>query len=248
MHSAKTYIEATDPTGLETLEIISQAAAFNRWMYQTIRPFLQGEILEIGSGIGNISEFLIQDGFTVTLSDYDANYCTRLTDRYKGRKRVQDVMRIDLQHPDFYSAYAHIQARYDTVFLLNVIEHIPDDQKAIRHCASLLKPAGRLILLAPAFSFLYSRLDKELGHHRRYTKTSLTQQLKREGFALLHQQYFNALGMAGWFCFGKLAGRKQLTAPAFRAFNMLVPLARLLDRLMNRWAGLSVIAVGEKKP
>ena len=247
MHSPKSYIDAADPTGLQTLEIISHATAFNRWMYRTIRPFLQGSILEIGSGIGNISEFLIQDGYTVTLSDYDTTYCARLTERYKGAKGVQDVLRIDLERPDFYAAYAHIQSRYDTIFLLNVIEHINDDQAAIRHCASLLKAGGRLILLAPAFSFLYCGLDKELGHHRRYTKAALARLLIQEGFAPVHQQYFNALGMAGWFFFGKLAGRNQLTAPAFQAFNIMVPFARLLDKLVNRWAGLSVIAVAAKK-
>lgn len=247
MHSAKSHIDAADPTGLETLEIISRATAFNWWMYQTIRPFLQGSILEIGSGIGNISEFVIKDGYTVTLSDYNADYCARLAEKYKGCKWVQDVFRIDLQHPGFSSAYAHIQARYNTIFLLNVIEHIADDRGAIRHCASLLKPGGRLILLAPAFSFLYARLDKELGHHRRYTSATLSNLLTGEGLTLLHHQYFNALGMAGWFVWGRLAGRKQLTAPAFDAFNTLVPIARLLDKLVNRWAGLSVIAVAAKK-
>lgn len=239
-------VTTADPTGFHTLDIISRATAFNRWMYSSIRPFLQGNILEIGSGIGNISDFVVRDGYTISLSDYDADYQSALAEKYHSCPNVPEVLSIDLEQADFTAAYVHLQNRYDTIFLLNVIEHIRDDRKAVQNCAFLLKPQGRLVVLAPAFSFLYSRLDKELGHHRRYTTTTMTRLLTREELLPVHRQYFNALGLAGWFVFG-LTGRKQLTAPAFNLFNILVPLARLLDRLMGKLGGLSVIAVAEKK-
>ncbi|MBE7172541.1 MAG: class I SAM-dependent methyltransferase [Williamsia sp.] len=243
----KSTTDWTDPTGFHTLEIISRATAFNRWMYEQIKPYLQGSVLEIGSGIGNISHFLVDAGYTISLSDYDPAYRDWLTARYKDDPNVQEVLSIDLEHPYFHSTYARLQGAYDTVFLLNVIEHIRDDQKAIAYCASLLKPGGRLIVLAPAIPALYSGLDKELGHHRRYTRATLTRLLGQEGLRIVYRQYFNVLGLAGWFCFGKIAGRKQLTGSAFNLFNTLVPLARALDGLFGRLGGLSVIAVAEKK-
>jgi len=60
-----------DPIGLYTLEIMAKADSFNRWMYDHFKRQLKGEILEIGSGIGNISKLAIEEGHSITLSDYN---------------------------------------------------------------------------------------------------------------------------------------------------------------------------------
>ena len=247
MQSSPSITNPHDPTGHHTLQIISHAGAFNRWMYETIRPRLQGSILEIGSGIGNISDFVVRDGYTVSLSDYDEPYVDILSQKYKRCPNVQDVFRIDLEATNFFSAHHALEKKYDTIFLLNVIEHIRDHQKAILNCAYMLKPQGRLIVLAPAYPYLFSRLDQELGHHRRYTKNTMTNLLRQQGLTIVHRQYFNLLGLAGWFFWGKIAGRSQLTGSTFNLFNQLVPLARLLDKLAGKRAGLSVIVTGVKK-
>lgn len=235
-----------DPTGSVTLEIISHATAFNRWMYQNIQPYLKGNILEIGSGIGNISDFVVKDGYTITLSDYNPFYFNTLSRKYGSCKNVQEVITIDLQDPDFFSAYPALYAKYDTIFLLNVIEHLQDDAKAVEYCAYMLKPAGHLILLAPAYQSLFSRLDAELGHYRRYSLKDFTLLLQQKGFTVVQQQYFNFLGLLGWLFYGRVAGQKQLTAGNINLFNKLVPVARLLDRLAGRKAGLSVLVTGIK--
>ena len=236
-----------DPAGLHTLQVISKAGHFNRWMFETIRPYLKGDILEIGSGIGNISDFLVNEGYTVTLSDYNQEYCDVLKEKYHGRKNVKDILSIDLQQPDFYLKYNHLKETFDTIYLLNVIEHLQDDHKAVEYCKYLLKPKGNLILLAPAFGFLYCRLDKELGHFRRYRLKELRDLLVHQNFTVIHQQYYNLLGLFGWFVSGKLAGSKTLDASETSLFNKLVPLAKLSDRLVFRKVGLSAIIAGEKK-
>ena len=48
-----------DYVGEKTLDVIAEADKFNDWMYNTIKPFINGKVLEIGSGIGNISKFLL---------------------------------------------------------------------------------------------------------------------------------------------------------------------------------------------
>ncbi|MDD4754877.1 MAG: hypothetical protein PHG29_02255, partial [Prolixibacteraceae bacterium] len=70
--------------GTETLKVISDANNFNRWMYETIKPFCKGHVLEIGSGIGNISQFLLSDGYEVTLSDINSSYLEILDKRFSG--------------------------------------------------------------------------------------------------------------------------------------------------------------------
>jgi 2-polyprenyl-3-methyl-5-hydroxy-6-metoxy-1,4-benzoquinol methylase len=67
-----------DPVGLHTLEVVAKANRFNRWMYEQFRQYLKGEVLEIGSGIGNISKLVIEDGYFITISDYNNEYCSYL--------------------------------------------------------------------------------------------------------------------------------------------------------------------------
>lgn len=236
-----------DPAGLHTLEVISRASHFNQWMYQTIRPYLKGNILEIGSGIGNISTYLVSDGLAVTLSDYNPAYCRLLKEKFIACENVNSVLSINLQHPDFAAAYAALKETYDTVFLLNVIEHLKDDAAAVINCHYLLKKGGHLILLAPAYQYLYSRFDRELGHYRRYTAQSLRQLYASDLFGIIHSQYFNFTGMIGWFVFGRLLGKKMIGSQEMRLYNRLLFLFKIADSLVLKKTGLSVIAVGKKR-
>ncbi len=235
-----------DPTGFRTLQIISGARHFNKWMYQTIHPYLKGNVLEIGSGIGNISAFAINDGFTITLSDYNDEYCSFLENKYSHHPAVKDIIRIDLQHPHFAKTHPSLQEKFDTVYLLNVIEHLENDEAAISNCRFMLKQGGNLVILVPAYPFLYCRLDRELGHLRRYTLKSLTELFAVDKFKVIHRQYFNFFGLAGWFVFGKLLGKKLIGQGSMSVYERLIPFLKITDMLMFRKAGLSVVVAGKK--
>ena len=235
-----------DVIGLQTLQVISAADHLNNWMYQTIRPFLKGNILEIGSGIGNISSFAINDGLTITLSDFDPEYCRLLKSRYAAAPNVKEIISIDLQQQSFRNTYQLYKEKYDTVFLLNVLEHLENDLAAISNCRYLLKEGGTLIILVPAYRFLFCRLDKELGHYRRYTVKTLRLLFRKQGFKMLHKQYFNFFGLFGWFLFGKCLGRKTIGPGEMSAYNSLVPVFKLADSLVLKQAGLSAIIAGQK--
>jgi SAM-dependent methyltransferase len=77
---------------------------------------------------------------------------------------------------------------YDTVIFLNVLEHIDNDEQAIENCRHLLKRGGSLVVLVPAYSFLFSKMDMELQHHRRYTSKKLLYWLQKKN--LLSKKYF----------------------------------------------------------
>ena len=144
-------IETKDLVGLHTLEVIAKADRFNKWMYDQFKHQLKGEILEIGSGIGNISQLVIEEGCSITLSDYNDQYCESLRKKFSQYSNVRGVMRIDLLDPDFENKYSFYKEKFDSIFLLNVIEHIEDDLLAIKNCNYLLRAGGHLILLAPAY-------------------------------------------------------------------------------------------------
>lgn len=235
-----------DAVGAATLEIISGADSFNRWMYEEIKPYLHGLVLELGSGTGNISRFVLEDKFETVLSDYNSAYVDCLQKKFSGNPCFKAVVSINLQDPHFEKENQQLHEKFDSIFLLNVIEHLQHDGTAVVNCRYLLKPGGTLIVLAPAYHFLYCDLDKNLGHFRRYTTNSLANLLGQNQFTITRKKYFNLAGIAGWFVWGKLLRTQQLQAGSMKLFNILVPLIRLADRLTARSIGLSAIVTGKK--
>jgi SAM-dependent methyltransferase len=215
-------------------------------MFETIRPFLKGNILEAGSGTGNISEYFLLNGFTITLSDTDEFYIEELKKKFSSSGNLGGVKNIDLQHDHFATAYADLKGKFDTVVLLNVLEHLADDHAAIRNTEYLLNQNGRLVILTPAYTALYSRLDKELGHYRRYTTGKLAALLQHNGFIPEKKFYFNALGIAGWL-YGKALKLKHIPAGEMKIYNQLTPLAKLIDKIVFNKAGLSAVITGIKQ-
>src|SRR5690606_677050 len=99
---------------------------------------------------------------------YSPEYCRILKTQFGSFENCRGVVQLDLVHKDFEREYAELLASFDTVFALNVIEHIKDESLAIKNCRSLLKEGGNLIILVPSYQIIYNKFDKDLGHHRRY--------------------------------------------------------------------------------
>lgn len=240
-----TYKEI-DSEGHDTLDVISLADNFNQWMYETIQPFCQGDILEIGSGTGNISNFFLSNKKNIFLSDIRDSYCEILQTKFSSYKNLLGVQNIDLIDPSFDSKFSNHLEKYNTVFALNVVEHIENDSLAIANCKKMLKSGGRLIILVPAYQSLYNRFDEELFHYKRYNKSKLGSLFLQNDFTLEKQFYFNALGIAGWYVSGKLMRKKIIPKGQMSFYNKIVPIAKILDLLLLKKIGLSVISVGRK--
>jgi SAM-dependent methyltransferase len=240
-----TYKEI-DKEGLEILDVISSADQFNEWMYNSIKPFCKGRVLEIGSGIGNISAFFLKDKFNITLSDIRANYCDILKDKFKGSETLSDTLILDLTDPLFDIKYQSLTNTFDTVFALNVVEHIEDDHLAISNCKKLLTKNGNLIILVPAYMILYNEFDKELEHYRRYNKKSLNNLFINNGFEIIKSNYYNFIGIFGWFFSGKFQKNKSIPGGQMKLYNKLVPLWKIADKFILNSMGLSVVTIGKK--
>lgn len=230
--------------GTETLTLLQEHNAFNQWMYEQIAPYCQGAILEIGSGIGNISDYFIQAGAQISLSDTEPEYCEYLKEKYALTPNVNGIYSIELGKKKT-EHHSHL-AKYDTVFSLNVIEHIANDYQALESIYSFLKPGGKVVILVPAYQRLYNGFDKNLGHYRRYTASQIERVIKAGGFDILESFYFNAMGILGWFVSGHLLGNTQIPKGQMGMYNYLMPFNRFLDKTLQKKCGLSVICVGKK--
>jgi len=236
-----------DPIGYHTLGLLSGADNYNRWMFKTLAPFCSGNILEIGSGVGNISECLLENFENVTLSDLRSEYCEVLHKRFDKSDSLEGIHKIDLVETEFEKSYNHLFNKFDTIIALNVIEHIKDDSLAINNCKKLLKEDGKLIVLVPAYQCLYNQMDSMLEHYRRYSQKKLKSLLKNEGMINIHSQYFNAAGILGWWLTGSFFNHKTIPEKNINLFNKLVFLFKIIDIILFYKIGLSVLVVAKNK-
>jgi 2-polyprenyl-3-methyl-5-hydroxy-6-metoxy-1,4-benzoquinol methylase len=235
-----------DQEGMETLNVVAEADRFNTWMYETIKPFCTGRILEIGSGIGNISDFFINDNQQLTLSDIRQNYVDILRKKHEGKPNLNEVMLLDIIDPDFDKKFAAYFETFDSIYALNIVEHVADDKLAIANMRKLLKPGGNMVILVPAYQKLYNVFDKELEHYRRYTLKQLDGIMRANELEVIHHQYFNFIGIFGWWFSGSVLKKKTIPGGQMKLYNKLVPVFKVIDQIIGQAAGLSVISVGRK--
>lgn len=80
--------------------------------------------------------------------------------------------------------------RWDVAYLLDVLEHIPDDAEAMRQIHRALKPGGLLLAATPALKFFWSYNDDLFHHQRRYSRADFSQLASTTGFELCDARYF----------------------------------------------------------
>lgn len=231
-----------DFEGEENLRAIAEADKFNEWMYQQVVPHCTGKILEIGSGIGNISYFFDRDGMDIDLSDIREQYRSYLKKSFEKRA----VLDMDIVADGFVEMHGDMLGTYDAVFALNVVEHIKDDKLAIENMIKLLKPGGKIIILVPAYQWLYNGFDVALEHFKRYTKSRLLGIFPTTGAKLIRSWYFNFAGIFGWFLVGSVMKKKLIPESNMKLYNVLTPIFKIADKVVLNKMGLSVIALYQK--
>ncbi len=224
----------------ETLQNMKRLRRYNRWIFSKFRPFLGRRVLEIGSGVGNITKFLL-DRDLVVATDVEPKYLSLLRNTFgKYKKFVIERLHIPGAEIERYRSL-HV----DSVIYFNVLEHVEHDEAALRNIYDLLEPGGRFLLLVPSHPWAYGSLDQHLGHRRRYRRMELKDKLESQGFRVIYLKHFNRIGILGWFLNSKILKRKRLSSFQLRVYNLLVPFFKL-EEFFPLPFGTSIIAVGEK--
>ena len=230
-----------DAYGSQILGRLARAPRFSAWMADTIRPFCGQRVLEIGSGVGNLTQRLIPRRRYIA-SDINPLYLQTLASLREDRPYLEasfcDVT--DL------ASFPRTEDGYDTVICINVIEHVPDDRTALMNIRSALWDGGRAVVLVPQGQWNFGTLDEVLGHLRRYSKEAIRLLAHECGFAVTDIIDFNRLGSLAWFINGKILRRRTFGLGQIVLLNLLTPLIRLLDRVLPV-PPLSLIAVMKKR-
>ncbi|MCJ7437875.1 MAG: class I SAM-dependent methyltransferase, partial [Acidimicrobiia bacterium] len=103
-------------------------------------PYLGEEVLEVGAGHGDFTGRLAEGRF-VTATDLSKRCVERLEARYGAMGNVE------IRHAD--GADLPDEARFDSAVVINVLEHIEDDEAALRGLRNALRPGGHVLVFAP---------------------------------------------------------------------------------------------------
>lgn len=143
---------------------------------------------------------------------------------------------------------------FDVVTLLDVLEHVADDERALATIARILERDGCLIVTVPANPHLWSRHDIANEHHRRYTKAELASKLARAGFAVKRISYYNTLlylPIAAFRLLSRLnpgathADTGRVPGPVNSALESVFGAERHLLKHMSLPFGVSLIALAQ---
>jgi len=177
-----------DPRWYEQVREIER----NHWWFAGRRRILSAvlerldvraeSILDVGCGSGTNLELLGERFSRGIIHGIDID---RESLRHCARHRPTRVAQADLMHLPFRSGC------FDLVCALDAIEHVPDDETALRGLHRVCRSGGTLLATVPAFDFLWGNVDR-VGHHfRRYTRRELTDVIERSGFTVRFVRYFN---------------------------------------------------------
>jgi SAM-dependent methyltransferase len=208
------------------LDIFAYARRWKRYWSSQLRPYVQGNVLEVGAGIGANTP-LLRDatrGRWLCLEPDPA-----LASQIQGQDvRVGTLGDLGAE-------------RFDTILYIDVLEHIEDDAAELSRAMDALKPGGRVIVLSPAHQSLYSPFDASIGHFRRYDRASLSRLSPHAPERIF---YLDSMGL-----FASAANRLFLrqsmpTLAQIQTWDRwIIPVSRVVDPVLGYQAGKTIVGI-----
>ncbi len=218
-----------------TADIASDALTnHTRRIAELCAPHLGAHIVDVGAGFGAITEHLAAGRTLVALDPADD--C-----RNALEKRFAEWSNVTVRIGDIEALDPEDQ--FESIVMINVLEHILDDAGALRSLATHLTPAGTIVVYVPAYNFLYTNWDRAVGHQRRYSKARLSGVIESAGLHVSHIRYVNALALPAWMITGPLTTRADSLRTSLDIWDRYgVPISRWIEDRVELPFGLNLIA------
>jgi SAM-dependent methyltransferase len=210
------------------------------WSLELMAPHLGSRVFEAGAGTGNLTRHLLEKDRVVAV-ETDPFYA-RALERQWGHLGNVSVIEGDLEDSRLYES---LDETFDSVLCVNVLEHLDHPEAALAGFARVLAPGGMAAILVPAHQWLFSDVDRAIGHSRRFEESELRALIEGAGFDVAHVVGFNRLGVLGWLV-NKWTGRSTIRTWQARLFSWLLPVARAIERIPGL-PGLSWVAIARKE-
>lgn len=204
-------------------------------------------MLDYGCGTGGTSKALQQFGDVtcVDSSDIALKFCKKRGLRRLCKADIEKTQRLPFKSGTF-----------DAVTILDTLEHIKNDAKALRELNRILKKDGLIVITVPAYMLLWGIHDELLGHKRRYSRAELVSKLEHAGFKVLKLSYAYSLLVAPLFAlrqFEKLRRKRKLSLtletpvePLNKFLNFIMSIEAFLIKYINIPLGASIICIAKK--
>jgi SAM-dependent methyltransferase len=226
--------------------------SLDRWHFELLQPYLGSKILEVGAGAGRITALAAEaGGHDELLAIEPSPHFFELLQRRAG-----SLPKTTLMQTEAGGLLPHYAVHFDSVFSVHVMEHIEHDRAFLEEMLALTRPGGSVIILVPALPFLFSELDRNIGHYRRYNKKMVRTLIQDLPVEIQHLAYNNFLGVLGSLCFSKVgkinyqkddSARRKFFA-AYRFFSeYVVPGIRVIEKFVPVPVGLNLTVVLRKR-
>ncbi len=220
---------------------LAEARNYRRALIREFGPYLQGPVIEVGAGIGQLTAELAAVPTITRLLAVEPD------DGFAAKFRAANP-RLEFVHGT--AADIAPGEAWRAIVSVNVLEHIRDDAGELRRWRGLLAPArGHLCLFVPARPELYAPIDRDFGHFRRYTKPALRALLAEAGYDIVRLHYFNAIGYFAWWASFVALKQRGFNARSVRLFDRAIfPWAHALERTLVRPPfGQSLMAIARAR-
>jgi 2-polyprenyl-3-methyl-5-hydroxy-6-metoxy-1,4-benzoquinol methylase len=217
------------------LDLFAEVWNWKAYWSAQVRPFLSGDVLEVGAGIGANTRFLDSGRETGRWVCLEPD--PELASRVPGNACETVCGTLE----------SMAGQTFDTILYIDVLEHIEEDREELNRAAAHLRPGGRLIVLSPAHQWLFSPFDAAIGHFRRYNRPML-RAISPAGLRLEQMRYLDCAGMALSAANKLLLRQSMPTKAQLRLWDRwIVPVSRVLDKLLFYSLGKTIVAVWRKK-
>ncbi|MFZ0678151.1 class I SAM-dependent methyltransferase [Candidatus Binatus sp.] len=222
------------------LNLFAGATTWKSYVHFHLRPYLSGDILEVGAGIG---------ASTATFNDGTQRRWVCLEPDRDLADRIKSDLPAQLTNCEVVVGTLSDLGpgdQFDSILYMDVLEHIEADAAELARAASHLRPNGFLAILSPAFPWLFTPFDAAIGHYRRYTKNSL-RSIAPKGLREVKCIYLDSAGLLASLG-NKLFLRSPIPSKAQIQFwdRAMVPISRYADRALNHAIGKSILGVWQK--
>ena len=219
------------------LKFFDEAKNFRDYQLKLIKQYVKGYVAEVGPGNGmNVSTY-IKYPKKIDLYEPTKKFYLELKKRFKKNNKVSNYNKKFLLQKE----------KYDSILYLDVLEHIKYDKEEILKAFKSIKKNGYLIINVPAFSYLYSKFDKDVGHHKRYQKEDMRIIFKNLKYKKLDLKYYDSVGyILSLLSRLTLSDYKKKFEQKIKIWDFLIPLSKIIDFLTFNLYGKSLLVVIKK--
>ena len=243
------YKSAPVPVGMapEYFELASPSHFWCRRRFEVLQALAGGliaessQLAEIGCGNG-VLQRQIEDAYGIAVAGFDLHEAAL----QRNMSCLSPIYCYDI-----HDKAQEFRARFNMIFLFDVLEHIADEDRFLESVKFHLAGNGSIAINVPAQQWLYSEYDRVQGHHRRYSRKGVCDLARRCGFVVRQATYWGA-PLVPLLAFRKLVVRTARSqsdsytrgfAPQGDVVNRLFMALSRCERVPQQWTGTSVMAI-----